>query len=785
MKKRWISINICFVLLATLMSGCGKKQNQSKEVTEMYSSYVAVAYSPDGTYTAAVSIQESDDDKFAEINKEDFKLSQTIRVDDTEEEIIIEDFEITKADEKTLKIDFKANSEYVEDSQLVLVSDKGVTESNVALQVIIFVVLPDPQIEFKYEGASRDSEKITGEITTTNNYKFVSDIKADDLYFESDINADIETTRVSDTEIDFTITNIQPNFYGNSIYLVVPAKVFDCTYNEDTILYMDYADSDKEIQYEEKEGINSDVDADINSNKVIVTLTPNNCSFADDVNSDDLIISGLDSLENVNVIVDKEKIEISADYTDEISENIYASVSIQADKIIGENKNEEYTSRFCIPAYEDERFSKTKLAVKITKAVVGAYGGKLASTVVGIALPELFDVLGIKDEDEGKQEIKERFADLSNEISDLSYQIKDVSNTIELGVNRNILNDFQLLGNELDVISLTILSEKEVNDYVDELKKNYDKKTGEYTDNQLVKNQKFIELVRKHDNNGNYISDVLEYGDQILATSSGTTSGVIDLYFKTIESKFNFESQVKNAQEAFINKLAVTYALNAAIAIQYCDAVGDANGRVLRAQAKEVSEKIDQFTKIMEEQNEMLDAGKDRLLVTNQIVDKKMIVFNTEDCIKDGGFEGFDYFENCSVAKIETNDMLKIMDRAKARNCSLSDDLVNAGFSNVPSKSLNSNNQYIYLCDKVKYDLVSKWDLEEFGRCVVALLTVDVKSKYCETYSDVVSQVGKNDGVKTCKKRICDKYEHYRAYKASYYSTDVFVKQLIGFRIAK
>lgn len=211
----------------------------------------------------------------------------------------------------------------------------------------------------------------------------------------------------------------------------------------------------------------------------------------------------------------------------------------------------------------------------------------------------------------------------------------------------------------------------------------------------------FTDQVGKLNGNDEYVKTVIQYGDRILSNASGTSGGIIDLYFQVIDMSYNFESQTINAKRAFVTKVQNVYLSNAAIALQYCDVTGDkGSANLIRTNMLTVMEKIDGAFKQIHEMGLRATIGNDKLLVSGQVVSK---IMNTNGVSKGQRYstktqheiEITKGFESVSDQTYQT-----MMERAKKRNLSLADDLRAAGFVDVLP---DEGNRYLYSTGNAKY----------------------------------------------------------------------------------
>lgn len=209
----------------------------------------------------------------------------------------------------------------------------------------------------------------------------------------------------------------------------------------------------------------------------------------------------------------------------------------------------------------------------------------------------------------------------------------------------------------------------------------------------------FTDQVGKLNANDAYIKDVIKYGNRILSNASGTSGGIIDLYFQVVDNSYNFESQTIDAKRAFVTKVQNVYLTNAAIALQYCDVTGDkGSANSIRTNMPTVMNAIDGAFKQIDDMDARAAKGNDKLLVSGQVVSKTM---NTKGASKgrrnstDIKKEITSGFESVSDKTYQT-----MMQRAKKRNLSLADDLKAQGFANVYE---DEGGRYLYLTGNAKY----------------------------------------------------------------------------------
>lgn len=226
----------------------------------------------------------------------------------------------------------------------------------------------------------------------------------------------------------------------------------------------------------------------------------------------------------------------------------------------------------------------------------------------------------------------------------------------------------------------------------------------------ITRDEKFVSAFEKYNLNNAYISNVVNLGTRIVSNASGTSDGIIDLFFSVVDSMYNFESQTITIKRSFVSKLQSIYLVSAAMAIQYCDATNDTgNAAIIRNNVETACQKFDTaFNKIAEYETRD-DRGTDRILVSNQFVSKQLKTSKISDRVKTTGT--FDEFKNTEDVYYVSMDTLRTMvSRAKKRGISLANDLNKAGFKNITAAY---GDTYAFLSSSMKWEDSN----ERFGFC--------------------------------------------------------------------
>jgi hypothetical protein len=208
----------------------------------------------------------------------------------------------------------------------------------------------------------------------------------------------------------------------------------------------------------------------------------------------------------------------------------------------------------------------------------------------------------------------------------------------------------------------------------------------------------FINEVKELNIGNGYLQKVINLSSLILETASGTGDSIIDLFFQVVDTQFNFESQTINIKKAFLAKLQSTYLISSAIALQYCDATNDGNASTIRSYIPIVMEKIDNAFNKIDIMTALADKGADRLLVSGQVVSKKMKKATgtkgakSDTSIRNDIREGF--------LSVSDQTYTTMIERAQNRGLSLAADLQAAGFVDVvPDEGIT----YIYMTGNATY----------------------------------------------------------------------------------
>ncbi len=221
---------------------------------------------------------------------------------------------------------------------------------------------------------------------------------------------------------------------------------------------------------------------------------------------------------------------------------------------------------------------------------------------------------------------------------------------------------------------------------------------------EIERNMGFEKAFDKLNYNNSYVSNVVNLGSRILSNASGTSSGIIDLFFNVVDTKYNFESQTITIKKSFVSKLQSIYFMSAAMAIQYCDSVGDTgNSSLIRSNVKEASIKFEQAFNKISEMESTSKKGNDRILISNQLVNKELQATKVSDFVKDASStEFFDniYKKTVDAYYVSIDTIRSMISRAQKRKISLATDLKQAGFKNVVAAS---GNKFVYLSNSTKW----------------------------------------------------------------------------------
>ena len=260
----------------------------------------------------------------------------------------------------------------------------------------------------------------------------------------------------------------------------------------------------------------------------------------------------------------------------------------------------------------------------------------------------------------------------------------------------------------------------------------------------------FVEAIGTLPIANGYVASVLDYGNRLLATSSGLKSGIVGLYFETIDSIYNFESQTTAAKRSFLARVQSTYLANAAIALEYCSLMGDANVNSLMTQLRNVLTALDAKFSELDAADRRAAEGKDVLLVTGTVVSKQMI------CVQPAANEGINTSDFSKMAKIPIDSLYSATQRAAARGMSLAEELIAAGFTNVKANN-DANKQYVYVCNNVKQ--VTDYDGgDSFGSWFLTglsgIFTGKTRTREISEKADVVVQVGRDEATRHADMQI-------------------------------
>lgn len=837
--KRFISMILVLAMVVLCFSGCGKKgENKQDEALDTYFCSVNLDYLPEQKYEFGMCIEDSVDDELVDVSKDSFVLMKMYGNQETESEEI-DDFTIELKDKKSLNVNFEDKTEYADDVYYMISSKSSVTKNNFQLAAVVYILSPQVDMDMTYTGAYRGSEGIKGAITLDNGWRFVDEVKNEYFQITSDIDSNVELTRVSDTEVDFNITDVETTTQIETIMATISKDIFASELASEVDIYFDYiipyvsvdysnvvkdenkltidnmklsddtsgiqdglkSESDKvsieEQQYDadsncysvvltvpddfdldelelvatlkserdefsykfkpcnEEKGINSSVVVD--EQTVSVELTPFNMLFRDDIKEQDIVITGLESLSNVEISnISEDKIIITADYTDEVESGLAFDVTIDG----------EYDVSDYIPQYEaGTKLDDADVITQFAVLFAGEYGNKFTEKALDIGLPVFFELTGsTKDPQASNKEMLEKAAGelvgLENDISNLKYDVENAFNKL-------LLNQFQKLEKRMKTKGMSIISNDEVSDYVDnELMPAYDEKTNTMNDMEVLENEAFLSAVDRNNNGSGYILDVINYGDQLISTGAGTDGGIIDLYFSVIDSYYNFESQTVAAKKAFVEKALYIYIMNYSIAIQYCKARNNLNADKLSVQCKDVLSVFDKKMKEIKAMEDRMKEGKEKLLTTGSIVSKDMTVIKTKD-ILDLNWDFIGWLDYNKTMKLWNNtirpsaEMYKnMMARAAKQGLSLADDLTKNGFNNVTS---NKKGEYIYAASDLKY--IYNNDEQLFFIPMKVFLGIESQGESNYYKADIVLQKN-TDSAKVMKNKVV--YEEKRFHEGNF-----------------
>ena len=293
----------------------------------------------------------------------------------------------------------------------------------------------------------------------------------------------------------------------------------------------------------------------------------------------------------------------------------------------------------------------------------------------------------------------------------------------------------------------------------------------------------FIDAVGGINVSNSYIKEVSALGESIISTASGTGGGIISLYFKTVDTIYNFASQTITAKKAFVAQAYSNYLIGAGIAIQYLELKGgeESNLKKLRNQVVSVASAIESAYKQIAEIETMNKGGKDKILVSGQIVSRTMKALDVSD---------EDYYHNNMFsatkswnAKVEFYTIEKMVERASSRGLSLAADMINAGFANVKPESSSASTKYVFASgcgERIDDDAGLKFSsmVKAFG----SIFKISSDTKIFHLVTDLVQQTGNNASVTNRNATYNEWWAHLKsAYDSTTYSTKSNYKTVLFF----
>ena len=207
----------------------------------------------------------------------------------------------------------------------------------------------------------------------------------------------------------------------------------------------------------------------------------------------------------------------------------------------------------------------------------------------------------------------------------------------------------------------------------------------------------FVNFIENNSSLSGIISKVLDYGNQILGQDLSVS--IVDTYFAATNLIYNFESQTINMRKAYENKVFTTYLTAATFAIQYAfDSADSLNWSELTTQVQAVLNAYDKVNAKIKAMEDLAATGKDKILASSRIVDKKMT-----------SKPGNSLFG--SFVKVSLETYRNMNNRASKRNTSLIGDLTNAGFTGFKK---DKSGDYVFAYDNQKQNIVDDafvWEL--------------------------------------------------------------------------
>ena len=236
-----LSLLLCVCMLIPMIASCGKKDDEPPREPETYYTSLAVKYSPNGEYSGTLTFDETVDDSFADLSADNFTLTAYNYVGESEVSAELNDFSVTKTDDKNIKFSFKSPFGYDENIQYVLLSESVVTEKDAKIAALVYVYVPEPELDFDFVGAYRGTDKVTLTATLTDGWAFNQNITANMLSFPEGFDVSVEVVRESDTKVIFTVTNIPEAYTGVVIPAVLSKDAIDSEFSTaDIALAIDY-----------------------------------------------------------------------------------------------------------------------------------------------------------------------------------------------------------------------------------------------------------------------------------------------------------------------------------------------------------------------------------------------------------------------------------------------------------------------------------------------------------------------------------------------------------------
>ena len=252
-KTKTLSLLLCVCVLLTTLAACGDKKDgpdpspPPSEEPDAYYTSLSVQYSPRRQYSGSLTFPDEIDDSFAELNKDNFTLTAYNYVGEEQISAQLNDFSVTKTDDKNLAFTFKSPFNYDESISYVLMSETTVTAKEKRIAAVVYTHLPQPDLNIEYKGLYKGTDEATITATLTEDWKFAEKMTVDMLSFPIGFDVSVEVTRESDTKAVFVITNIPENYTGVAICATLSASAINSEFSNDTELCLDYLQPDVEV----------------------------------------------------------------------------------------------------------------------------------------------------------------------------------------------------------------------------------------------------------------------------------------------------------------------------------------------------------------------------------------------------------------------------------------------------------------------------------------------------------------------------------------------------------